>query len=157
MTPIARFAVISSVLFTLAPSAGAASLAYFPGDRCVEPLPPNLSTLYHWYGSVYNTGPNALTMVCPMDNDPQANHQWYAYVIDQHPSEDVSCSFRRQSINGDYLYFNRSSTGAKSTAQALWGGTDNPSGYNLFFVVCSVPGAYGGAESSIRGFYMLNQ
>ena len=155
--------MLSTFLTFIAMSAPAHAVAYAtsPGSNC--------AAVYGGWSNQYNGGGRAnnssststLILDCPMSHDwSYTNIDGAVYVIDQHFSSNISCTFVNiYGSTSSASFYGGSSTvsssGSNATPQALSFSAVSAGSLNTYNLrYCSLPATYSGYKSGVASYYV---
>jgi len=157
-SPFRFFALVGVV--SLSATAHAGDLKVYPGANCHKYLGGGGGTPAEWWGTIQNQNADSdLIVVCPFvrDDDSQGHIASSGMlVLDRHPSLDVSCDMRMESVGWGgqvYVFSQNAHSSGYGNAETY---VSFPDFYGLYFqyyyAFCSIPRAFSGTYSHIVYF-----
>lgn len=155
MTCFLRLATLVSLSVVASTAHATLDAKTFPGAMCME---QNLNSItLDSRGRAMNTDADEMTWVCPIVREWMSGTLSSAsvYVLDQHHTDDVSCTLYSHTTGGsstDYASGSTSGTSgsAKTSSISSLGASTN--GY--YYLLCTVPGTYSGNMSGVVSYHV---
>ena len=132
-----------ALLVVSASNAQAINGKVYPGDMCQEL--GSKSFMRYGEGGIHNDTTSARRVVCPLVRDT-VKKKWkslHVVVVDQHPTEDVTCRAYSAQRDGLGWFQTNSSSEAKPGVQTLTFGSQKVErDYGSYYLICRIPAAY---------------
>lgn len=153
MTGFLRLSTLVSLSVVASTAHATTDSKTYPGAMCME---QNLTSItLDSSGRAMNTDSATMTWVCPIVREWMSGYIYSAtvYVLDQHYSDNVSCTLYSRTTGGSKTdYVSASSSGSSSAATSLSYSTVAASTNGYYHLLCTVPGTYSGNTSGVVSY-----
>lgn len=126
----------------------------YPGSFCVEVGDTTPEAYYDSLSRLRNNAEGTNTFVCGAILDHGAAKDISVSVLDEHPSNSVTCIGQTRSENGNLGAWTQNVSSLNGTSTLFLGSLNNQPSRGYHFIRCSVPGKVNGRRSGINSYYI---